>query len=141
MKYIFLSSKFYSDYSNCPELEQKQDRPYIMLLIKIDNLTFALPLRSNIKHKYAYFSDKVNNCGADFSKAVVISKPEYIDTRRIPRIRQNEYKALENKDYVIALKFKRYLDDYKKACLVNANRMQYKFAYCTLQYFHKELGL
>lgn len=141
MKYIFLSQKFYNYYSNCSELEQKQDRPYIMLLVKIDNLTFALPLRSNIKHKYAYFSDKTNNCGADFSKAVVISKPEFIDNNRKPKIRKNEYKALENKEYLIALRFKSYLADYKKAHNANANRLKQKFAYCTLKYFHKELGL
>ncbi len=141
MKYIFLSQEFYNDYANCSEIEQKQNRPYIMLIVKIDNLTFALPLRSNIKHKYAYFSDKENHCGIDFSKAVVISKQEYIDTNKKPHIRENEFKALENKDYLIALKFKNYLEDYKNAYKVNAKRLNQKFAYCTLQYFHKELGL
>ena len=60
MKYIFLTEQFYKDYEKCPEIEQKRFRPYIMLLVKIDNLTFALPLRSHIKHPYAFFTDNEN---------------------------------------------------------------------------------
>jgi protein AbiQ len=61
MKYVFLSNQFYQQYnsSNCPEIEKKQNRPYIMLLVKIEDLTFAIPFRSNIRHKYAFMTDKV----------------------------------------------------------------------------------
>lgn len=75
-------------------------------------LVFALPLRSHIKHKYAYITDKINKCGIDFSKAVVITKA-----------------------------FKKYLKDYKQAIILNTDRKEYTYKFSSLQYFHKELGL
>ena len=101
MRYVFLTAQFYKDYANCPEIEQKPLRPYIMLLLKIDNLTFALPMRSHIKHKYAYFTDKANGCGIDYSKAVVITNINlYVDSKQ-PYIRPNEYKSLLGKNFII----------------------------------------
>lgn len=141
MKYIFLTSQFYQDYSHCSEIEQKQLRPYIMFVVQVDNIIFALPMRSHIKHKYAYFTDKQNCCGIDYSKAVVIVKPNiYIDTKK-PVIRNNEYKALLGKEYIIEKEFIRYLNDYKKAKKANAQRLNSVYKYCTLKYFHKEIGL
>ena len=141
VKYTFLTEQFYKDYSHCSEIEQKRFRPYIVLLAKIDDLLFALPLRSHIKHKYAYFSDKANSCGIDYSKAVVITNEElYLDNKK-PVIRQNEYKTLLGKEYIITKGFKKYLSDYKKTIKTKAQRTQHLYRYCTLQYFHKELGL
>ena len=140
MKYIFLSESFFNDYSNCPEIEQKRFRPYIMLLIEIEDLTFAIPLRSHIKHKFAFFTDINNRCGVDYSKAVVIKDKKYIDNKH-PKIRQNEYKTLLNKSHIIYKEFSKYIEDYKNAVKNNANRKYYMYQYSTLQYFHKELGL
>ena len=86
MRYVFLSTKFYQQYnsSNYPEIEQKIDRPYVMLIVKIDNLTFAIPFRSHIKHQYAFMTDKINACGIDYSKAVIVLYPDYIDNSRTP---------------------------------------------------------
>ena len=68
-----LSNDFYLDhpYNLFPEIEQKKDRPYIVLLIKIENYNFALPLRTNIKHNYCYkFSrtgrETLSATGVDF---------------------------------------------------------------------------
>ena len=141
MKYIFLTEDFYNDYANCPEIEQKRLRPYVMLLMQIDNQTFALPLRSHIKHNYAFITDEANSCGVDYSKAVIILKPEYIDTKRHPKIRPNEYKVLASKERIITKEFINYLKDYKKAVKERADRTSYTYKYSTLQYFHKELGL
>ena len=141
MKYIFLTDEFYEDYKNCAEIEQKRFRPYIMLLVKIDDMTFALPLRSHIKHKYSYITDKNNNCGVDYSKAVIILKEDYIDKNRKPILRENEHKALLGKEYIITKEFKKYLNDYKKAVSKNTERLNYMYKYCTLQYFNKELNL
>ena len=109
MKYVFLTKQFYKDYSHCSEIEQKQYRPYVMLLIDVEGLLFALPMRSHIKHKYAYFTNKQNGCGIDYSKAVVITDEKlYIDTKR-PTIRNDEYKILLGKDYIVSKEFKKYL--------------------------------
>ena len=56
-------------------------------------------------------------------------------------IRNNEYKALLGKEYIIEKEFIRYLNDYKKAKKANAQRLNSVYKYCTLKYFHKEIGL
>ena len=92
-KFIFLSADFYSAYpvERYPEIEQKAERPYIYVSTLINGVQFAVPLRSNINHKYVLWTDKVNRCGLDFSKAVVLAKSNYIDRSRIPHIRPNSF--------------------------------------------------
>jgi len=143
MKYIFLSKQFYSDYSpeDCPEIAQKHDRPYVMLLIKIDGLTFAIPFRSNIRHKFAFITDEENHCGIDYSKAVVINNKDYIDNKRAPKIRKNEYKALFGNSHIILKDLKEYIREYKRAVKNKADKKVFIYRISTLQYFHKELGL
>ena len=79
MKYIFLTNDFYRAYRHCPEIEQKQQRPYIQVQIVIDGVIFAIPLRSNINHPHVHWTDKPNRCGVDFSKAIVVEDKKYID--------------------------------------------------------------
>ena len=141
MKYVFLTDSFYHDYANCSEIEQKRYRPYIMLVIKIDNSIFALPMRSHIKHAFAFITDIENHCGVDYSKAVVINnEAEYIDSKQ-PKIRENEFKALMGKEYILKKEFEKYLSDYKKSYKANAKRHTKFYKFSTLQYFHKELEL
>ena len=47
-----LSAGFYKDYDadTYPEIEHKGKRPYMVLLVKVGQNTFALPLRTNIRH-------------------------------------------------------------------------------------------
>ncbi len=59
-------------------MEQKKDRPYIQLYVEIDGIQFAIPLRSDIRHPHVFWTDKANNCGVDFSKAVVILDVKFI---------------------------------------------------------------
>ena len=141
LKFAFLSNKFYEDYADCPEIEQKQKRPYIQIEVMIDGVLFGVPLRSSIKHPHVLWTDKQNRCGVDFSKSVVISKPDdYIDKTTTPHIRPNEFNALRGKEHVIQEKLKKYIADYKKAKErpdLERNRMILR--YSTLQYFEKYL--
>jgi len=52
----YLSEEFYNKYgvSDYPEIEHKVQRPYMVILVKIEDNTFALPLRTNIKHNSCY---------------------------------------------------------------------------------------
>jgi len=138
MKYIFLTSQFYADYSTYTEIEKKNDRPYVQVFIKLNNVNFAIPLRSNIKHEYAFWTDKPNRCGVDFSKAVVIEDKKYIDLTKKPYIRPNEYKVLIGKDYDIEKGLIKYIKDYKKAKLNPNNHKKRLLIKCsTMQYFEK----
>lgn len=137
LKFIFLSDKFYRDHAGCSEIEQKKNRPYIQVEVVVDGVLFGVPLRSNIKHPHVLWTDKANQCGVDFSKAVVISdRANYIDTSATPYIRPNEFQALKGKEFIIEQRLRKYISDYKKAKLrpdLERNRLLLK--YSTLQYF------
>ena len=142
-----LSADFYRDYNplDYPEIECKQDRPYLVMIVKIENNTFALPFRTNIKHNSCYkfknTTRKTNSStGIDFSKAVIVNYPNYIgDTTMIDN---KEYVELSNKYYFIINKFKSYLNSYIKFCQKDGNQyLQKRYQYTTLKYFHKELGI
>lgn len=42
-----------------------------------------------------------NKCGIDYSKAIVVDKPEYIDQQVRPHLRQNEYEALRGNEFAV----------------------------------------
>ena len=136
IKYTFLTNAFYNDYQNCSEIEHKPKRPYAKVIIELNQYIFAIPLRSNINHKYVLWTDKENHCGLDFSKTVVITKPEYIDNIHKPYIRPNEFNALRGKEYEIKQRLIRYIEKYKKAKSrqdIPRNKVLTNFS--TLQYF------
>jgi protein AbiQ len=143
VQYILLSQKFCTEFpfSTYTELEQKECRPYILLLVKVRGLDFAIPLRSHIKHRYAFFTNRVKGCGADYSKAVVITDKAYIDTKR-PYVRPEERKELFGKAYRIRQEFEAYIRQYEKAVKNQNAKHNQIFCQCsTLQYFHNELNI
>ncbi|MCI9457600.1 MAG: hypothetical protein HFE44_11590 [Oscillospiraceae bacterium] len=136
MTFIFLSASFFQDYANCPEIEQKANRPYICTYIEVNGISFAIPLRSHINHPHVLWTDKENHCGLDFSKTVVLTKPSYIDANKKPHIRQNEFDALRGKDYLIQQRLLKYISAYKKAKeRLDVPRNQILCSCSTLQYF------
>lgn len=144
MKYIFLSRMFYETYDqkNFPEIERKEDRPHIAVYIKVDDLDCAIPLRSNIIHKHAFWTNKKEKCGLDYSKTIIITDPKYIDNLRKPYIRDDEHKALLGKEYEVAKGMMKYIKKYKKALKrLDIERNKTLCKYSTLQYFHKELKI
>ena len=88
-RFVFLSQEFYNTYpmSQYPEMEQKQNRPYIQVYVEIDGVQYAIPLRSDIHHPHVLWTDKKKHCGVDFSKAVVIKDESYIDLSIEPHLR------------------------------------------------------
>ncbi len=143
-RFVFLSKTFYNTYpaSQYPEIEQKENRPYIQVCVEIDGVQYAIPLRSDIHHPHVLWTDKENNCGVDFSKVVVIKDEDYIDSVKEPHLRQNEFDALRGKDYKIKTKMAKYIADYKKAKQDLSKPInQTLVKYSTLQYFEKEIGL
>lgn len=133
---------YYSKYprSEYPQLESKEDRPYIHIQIEHNGLIFAIPLRSNIQHPHAFFTDKKNRCGADYSKAVPITD-EDISLEK-PYIRPNEHQKLIGKEYKIKNGLKKYIQSYKDALLdIKYEHREQILAYSSLQYFHEELKI
>ncbi|MCL2215826.1 MAG: hypothetical protein FWB91_02275 [Defluviitaleaceae bacterium] len=136
MNFIFLTNQFYEDYSHCTEIEMKQQRPYVQVFITLHDIDFAIPMRSNIKHNYAFWTDKPNRCGLDYSKAIVIEDRKYIDATNKPYIRPNEFKALIGREYSVKQGLLNYIQAYKKAKLKPDNpRKRDMLEYSALQYF------
>ena len=142
LDFVFLTDRFYMDHAACPEIESKKDRPHAQVSIQVGSYLFCIPLRSHIMHEYAFWTDKENHCGLDFSKAVVITDPEkYIDRTRKPFLRQNEYEALKDVNpYVISRRLLFYIQQYKKAkAAPEKKRNALLVKYSTLQYFEEFL--
>lgn len=142
-----LSSAFSLRYpiSLYPEFEEKESRPYVVFLVKIEDHTFALPFRTNMNHKYGYkfkTSSKDTNVGTglDFTKAVIVDDLSLIGKDAI--VDKKEFKELSEKYYFIRNKFINYLRNYKKYINGELNEYQSRaYKYTTLKYYHKELKI
>ena len=139
LKTVFLTKEFYKAHEDHSEIEQKETRPYIRIQIMIDGVLWGIPLRSHIKHEYVIWTNKDEGCGIDFSKAVVIEKPdEYISDVQ-PHIRPDEFKVLKKIDeYRIRQKMQQYIKAYQKAKdKPNVPRNKDLLRFSTLQYFEQ----
>ena len=143
----YLSQSFYAKYNEIdyPEIEHKERRPYIVLLIRLHDNTFALPFRTNIRHNNCYKfrnssrpTDAVT--GIDFSKAVVVNDPSYIGEHA--DIDNKEYIELSERSSFIISRFNTYLNGYYSYVSGRTHAQQARqYRYTSLQYFHKELGI
>lgn len=132
MKLVTLSHSFYKKYENCKEILRKSNRPYLYISVKIDNKTFAIPLRHHINHPYSFIT--IENYGLDFTKAVLIEKSDISSDN--PRIDTKEWKIIKKNLDKIIYKFKKYIKKYKKAKQENNPRYSNIIAYSSLQYFN-----
>lgn len=146
-KINYLSSDFFQEYksSDYPEIESKEKRPYMVLLINVCNNTFAIPFRTNVKHKSCYqFKNSSRNTdsstGLDYSKAVIVNDKKYIGNQAF--IDRKEYLELNSKYYFIIKQFTKYINGYKRYINGELNEFESrKYKFSTLQYFHNELGI
>ena len=147
---VLLNSDFYVEFSACSQVMSKQARPYLMVLINIHNLDFAVPLRSNCNPRLkpiVYLTENTanDNRGLDFSKAVILNSHSYIKCRTKLSDHLQKTAIIDFKDKITA-KLERYVHLYKHKFYDLAagdyKRDMYFFcAQSSLQYFHKELGL
>jgi protein AbiQ len=147
MEFYRLSTAFYSQFANCEEILTKEDRPYYVLLLELDELTYAIPLRSNITHPYCHIANNYGGqkSGLDYSKSVVFTDTDkYIDPAPVT-IRQHEFNVLKQHEYIIKKQFSSYVLAYKKEIrrrLRNPALPESALVrYSSLKYFHAELGL
>ena len=139
LKTMFLTKAFYKAHANCHEIERKETRPYIRIQVMVNGVLWGIPLRSHISHEYVLWTDKDNNCGIDFTKAVVITDPARYISATQPHIRSDEFKVLKKIDeHRVVQKLNQYIKAYKKAkerpeIPHNKQLLQYS----TLQYFEK----
>jgi protein AbiQ len=147
MEFHRLSAAFYSQFGQYEEILKKEERPYYVLLLELDELTYAIPLRSHITHTYCFIADNSSgqNSGLDYSKAVVIiDSSKYIDSAPVT-IRQHEYNIYKQREHLIKKQFSSYVAMYKKEIRRRLKNPTLPISalcrYASLKYFHKELGL
>ncbi len=140
MKFVLLSKEFYEKYNGYREILQKKDRPYCVILLKLDDINIAIPLRSHIKHRYAFLTNKKMRAGLDYTKAVIVNLDSDIDKTRRAFIRSDEYKELLGKEYLIKKGFLRFLKKYKRALIKpDLPENKYLVEASSLQYFKEEI--
>lgn len=146
-----LSKQFYDDYpqNRFPEIEQKQDRPYTILILKItDGIKIGVPFRSHIAHQNAYHfqtskRSEISRSGLDFSKMIILDELKYIgETTQIDRDEFTEYKKNVATIQQAATKYLiEYCNHHKGVKKLGKNKYKNAYKYTTLQYFHRELGI
>ena len=140
MKFVLLSQAFYDKYSECEEILKKKDRPYCVMILQIENNTIAIPLRSHIKHKYAFFTNKEALAGLDYTKSVIINLDTDIDATRKAFVRKDEYKNILGREYAIKQGLLKFIKRYKKALLrPDLPENRYIVQNTALQYFQEYL--
>ena len=133
LQLIHLSPQFYSIYGKQPEILKKHNRPYVFLAIKIDGITYAIPFRHHITHRYAFFTGQ--DKGLDYTKAVIIKNSSFIGKIGV-QVDQAEFNALKGKESRIAAGMRSFVAVYRKA-IQYPNNPHYSFIRncCALQYF------
>ncbi|WP_036771846.1 type III toxin-antitoxin system TenpIN family toxin [Photorhabdus australis] len=155
MKLKKLTQAFYDENSHLIQAVDNEDGKWIpgktrghgIVVININKLTFAIPLRTSIKHNAAYITQRsvqkgIKGKGLDYSKALLIVNSRYISDE-IFLIPHEQYKKIEGKEHFITIKFEKYVEKYIKAVKHSdkyiINSLEYRFT--TLQNYHYQLGL
>lgn len=125
-------------------------RGHGIVQIQFQGLIFAIPVRSNIKHKECFILEvnrgrdrSVKGMGLDYSKALLIKDAAHVSSDDFVLRSKNAGKKLVGKEKHIEQQFNQYVEKYVKA--VNEgdknilNSDEYRFT--TLVNYHPELGL
>lgn len=147
-----LTDDFYNAYPNPPykEILKKKQRAYNCLLFQTHYDYFiCIPYRTEISHPYAFHftttaRSKVHKSGLDYSKIVIISKTEYIDSTDaiIDKDEFNETMVNLNRIKKEALDFvEDYVEHIKGIKLLHKREFIRRYGFSPLKYFQKELGI
>ena len=129
----------------------KKNRPYICLLIDTHKGYFiCVPFRSSINHKNAFFfkgtaRSTITKSGLDYSKIVIISNQDYIDSSTTAIVDQDEYNELMINLPQIVKEAVSYVDTYIQHVSgtkqIHPQQFDRRYRYTTLTYFHDILGI
>lgn len=154
-----LDQSFYVDN---PKVEQALDfdsqlgtwnssktRGHGIVKITINGLTFAIPVRSYIKHNASYILEvnrqdrTIKGMGLDYSKALLIRDDSHVTDDVFVLRNKKSGKKLIGKEEHITSQFQKYVEKYIDAVKRNdaniLNSFEYRFT--TLVNYHTELGL
>lgn len=147
-----LTEHFYNAYPDPPyrEVLKKNQRAYNCLLFQTHyDFFICIPYRTEIHHPYAFhFSktkrSKAHKSGLDYSKIIIITKTNYLDSTDAI-VDKDEY----NETMINLERIKKdalyYVEEYME-CMNGKRKLHKKmfdrkYGFSTLQYSHKELGI
>lgn len=142
---VILKKIFFDQHLNHKEiLSNKEGRPYLSLIIECNDKIFAIPFRTNIKHKYAFLfktSTRISNeksklPGIDFTKAVIIHDS---DIERHCAVDKKEWIELNKNLDTITKNFIDYVKKFKESLNNSSFEKLPEFKFSSLQYFTNEL--
>lgn len=123
-------------------------RGHGVVQITTNGLTFAIPVRSYIKHNASLILEvsknrEVKGMGLDYSKSLLIKDPKHISNNIFLLKSKTAGKNLVGKESHVTKQFTKYVENYVSAVKKNdkfiLNSFSYK--YSTLINYHKELGI
>lgn len=147
-----LTDNFFNSYPNPPyrEILKKNKRAYKCVLFQTHYDYFiCIPYRSEITHKYAYHfknsaRSTIYKSGLDYTKIVIISKTEYIDSKDA-LIDQDEYNETIINSKKIMCEALCFVEDYvahiRGEHILHPKEFYRRYNYSPLKYFHNELGI
>ena len=147
-----LTDTFYNAYPNPPytEILKKKHRAYNCLLFQTHyDYYICIPYRTEIRHDYAFHftttaRSRVHKSGLDYSKIVIITKQEYIDSvdAIIDKDEFNETMVNLERIKREALEFvEDYVEHIKGIKVLHKREFFRRYSFSPLKYFHNELSI
>ena len=123
-------------------------RGHGIVQIQLHSLTFAIPVRSHIRHDDCYVIERdkgrndIRGMGLDYSKAILITDPAYVSADIFLLKNKKAAKNHLSKEAHITKQFSKYVERYVKAVSKNdKNILRRDYRFSTLINYHNELGL
>jgi protein AbiQ len=124
-------------------------RGHGVVQITIHNLTFAIPVRSHIKHGASFILEvdrnnrDIKGMGLDYSKALLITNTAHISNRAFLLKSKSAGRKLVGKEAHVTAQFTKYVEKYIKAVQNTDNHIlkSLEYRYTTLINYHNELKL
>ena len=124
-------------------------RGHGVVQIKINNLIFAIPVRSNVEHDESYIlevdrrNNKYKGMGLDYAKALLIHDESYVSEEIFLLKSKAAGRKLIGKEKHITEQFEQYVEKYIKA-LKNKDKNilnSKEYRHTTLVNYHSELSI
>lgn len=131
------------------EINTKNNRMYLCLMMKLDGNQVLIPLETNL-HKapallanslYELPSNTRPNAGLNLEKLLIVNDNKYLEIIDHPEISHKQMQKMKKDIELINKKTERYIHKYKKACERNKENEVFIFKFSTLHLFKNELGI
>ena len=137
MRFVLLNYSYFAEHPTTEAMDK--DRPHAVVVVDVNRLRFAIPLRTQLTHKQGFKT--INNAGLDYTKALLIFDDKDI-SRDIKLKSVDEFKRINEHEHKIRAAFTKYVNRYVAARQTwDDNIIGTNYRYSTLVNYHKELGL